>query len=45
MTAPESVRGFRMRVVPDGYAPGLDRCDMRLELRGERLPAAQPRAR
>lgn len=26
-------RGFRTeRVVPDGYAPGLDRCDMRLDL-------------
>lgn len=25
--------GFRTeRVVPDGYAPGLDRCDMRLDL-------------
>ena len=24
------------RVVPDGYAPGLDRCDMRLDLRRAR---------
>jgi len=28
-------RGFRLeRVTPDGYAPGLDRCDMRLVLAG-----------
>ena len=30
-------RGFRVeRVTPDGYAPGLDRCDMRLALAGGR---------
>lgn len=29
-------RGFHVeRVTPDGYAPGLDRCDMRLVLSGE----------
>lgn len=29
--------GFEtVRVVPDGFAPGLDRCEMRLEIEGER---------
>ena len=38
-------RGFRTeRVVPDGYAPGLDRCDMRLRLRERVAGDGTPRS-